>query len=67
MRLILREIDFSVKIYQQRSKYAKLKWLNLMHEAEEDAAEAQAKRAELQAVKARQEEIRQKEREAAKK
>lgn len=61
VRLVVREIDFPLRIYQQRSKYQKLKWLNLQLEAEEDAAVAKAKREELASYKARQQEIKDKE------
>lgn len=64
MRLVIREIDFPLRIYQQRSKYQKLKWLNLQLEAEEDAQVAKTKRDELAEVKARQQEIKDKEAEA---
>ena len=65
IRLVIREIDFPVRIYQQRSKYQKLKWLNLQEEAAEDAKVAQAKRDELALYKARQQEIKDKQAEAA--
>ena len=61
IRLVLREIDFPLRIYQEQSKYQKLKWLNLQIEAEEDAAEARASRDELEAFRKRQQEIKEKE------
>lgn len=66
IRMIVREIDFPLKVYEAESFYQKRKWLNLQIEAEEDAAEAKKARDELAAFKARQEEIKAKE-EAGKK
>lgn len=46
MRVVLREIDFKLRIYQAPSVNQKKKWFLLQQQAERDAARAQAKREE---------------------
>ena len=56
IRVVLREIDFPLRIYQQRSLNQKKKWLHHQHRAERDAEEARAKREEIQRLERQQEE-----------
>ena len=48
MRVVLREIDFRLRIYQAPSLNQKKKWFQLQQEAERDAARAKAKREEME-------------------
>lgn len=58
MRIVLREIDFKLKIYQQETYNQKKKWLNLQLQAEKDAEVTRAEKEELEKYEARQREIR---------
>ena len=48
IRVVLREIDFKLKIYQARSLNQKKKWIQRQLRAEEDAARVQKEREELE-------------------
>ena len=54
LRLVLREIDFKLKIYQEKAYSQKKKWLNLFLRAQEEAAVAKKERDELEEYKQRQ-------------
>ena len=56
IRVVLREIDFPLRIYQQRSLNQKKKWLRHQHRAENDAQAAKAKRDEMERLMRQQEE-----------
>lgn len=56
IRVVLREIDFPLRIFQQKSLNQKKKWLRLQHRAEQDAKAAKAKRDELKRLEKQQEE-----------
>ena len=56
MRVVLREIDFPLRIYQQKSLNQKKKWLQHQQRAEQDAQVAKAKREEMQRLEKQQEE-----------
>ena len=58
MRIVLREIDFKLKIYQQETYNQKKKWLNLQLQAERDADVTRADKEVLEKYEARQREIR---------
>ena len=55
IRVVLREIDFPLKIYQQKSLNQKKKWLMHQQRAEQDARAAKAKRDEMERLMAQQE------------
>ncbi len=55
IRVVLREIDFPLKIYQQKSLNQKKKWLYHQQRAENDARAAMAKREELERLEKQQE------------
>ena len=55
IRVVLREIDFPLKIYQQKSLNQKRKWLLHQKRAEQDARAAKAKRDEMERLMAQQE------------
>jgi len=57
IRLVLREIDFKLRIYQQPSYNQKKKWLHMYLQAQEDGEEAMKEKAELDKYEARQREI----------
>lgn len=48
IRVVLREIDFKLKIYQARSLNQKKKWVQRQLRAEEDAERVQKEREELE-------------------
>lgn len=48
MRVVLREIDFKLKIYQAPTVNQKKRWIQLSLKAEEDAARIQQEREELE-------------------
>ena len=56
IRVVLREIDFPLRIYQQKTLNQKKKWLLHQQRAERDAQEAKAKRDELERLERQQEE-----------
>jgi hypothetical protein len=56
IRVVLREIDFPLRIYQQKSLNQKKKWLKHQHRAEQEAQAAKAKRDEMQRLMKQQEE-----------
>lgn len=56
IRVVLREIDFPLRIYQQKSLNQKKKWLQHQHRAEQEAQAAKAKRDEMQKLMKQQEE-----------
>ena len=56
IRVVLREIDFPLRIYQQNSLNQKKKWLQHQYRAEQDAQAARAKREEMQRLMKQQEE-----------
>ena len=56
IRIVLREIDFPLRIYQQKSLNQKKKWLQHQHRAEKDAQEAKAKRGEMERLMRQEEE-----------
>ena len=55
--MVLREIDFKLKIYQAENHAQKKKWLTLMLEAQAEADVADAEAAELEELEAKQREI----------
>ena len=55
IRVVLREIDFPLKIYQQKSLNQKKKWLLHQRRAEQDASAAKAKRDEMERLMKQQE------------
>jgi len=55
IRVVLREIDFPLRIYQQSSKNQKKKWLMRQQRADNDAAVARSKRDELRRLEKQQE------------
>lgn len=55
IRVVLREIDFPLRIYQQKSLNQKKKWLHHQQRAEHDARAAMAKREELERLEKQQE------------
>lgn len=57
MRMVIREIDFKLKIYQAKAYSEKKKWLNLFCKAQAEAAVAQAEREELAKYEERQRQI----------
>lgn len=57
MRLVVREIDFKLKIYQEKAYSQKKKWLNLFLRAQEEAAVAKEERDELKKYEERQKQI----------
>jgi hypothetical protein len=48
MRVVLREIDFPLKIYQARTAGQKQYWFLLQQQAAQDAARATAERQEME-------------------
>lgn len=48
IRVVLREIDFPLKIYQQKSLNQKKKWLMHQQRADQDGKAAKAKREEME-------------------
>lgn len=48
MRVVLREIDFPLKIYQAKTVGQKKKWIQLQLAAQQDAEKAQTEREELE-------------------
>lgn len=66
IRVVLREIDFPLKIYQQKTLNQKKKWLMHQKRAEQDGQAAMAKRKELERLM-KQQEAQQQERKAASK
>lgn len=63
MRLIVREIDFKLKIYQEKAYSQKKKWLHHFLRAQEEAAVAEGERQELQQYEERQRQIKEQENE----
>lgn len=55
IRVVLREIDFPLRIYQQKSLNQKKKWLYHQQRAENDARAAMSKREELERLEKQQE------------
>ena len=55
IRVVLREIDFPLRIYQQKSLNQKKKWLYHQQRAETDSRAAMAKREELEQLEKQQE------------
>jgi len=55
IRVVLREIDFPLRIYQQKSLNQKKKWLYHQQRAESDARAAMVKREELERLEKQQE------------
>ena len=64
IRVVLREIDFPLKIYQSKSLNQKKKWLYHQQRAENDHRAALAKREEIKRLE-KQQEIQLQERKAA--
>jgi len=64
IRVVLREIDFPLKIYQSKSLNQKKKWLYHQQRAENDHRAAMAKREEIKRLE-KQQEIQLQERKAA--
>lgn len=58
IRVVLREIDFPLRIYQQKSLNQKKKWLMHQQRAEQDAKAAKAKREEMKRLEKQEEEQR---------
>ena len=56
IRVVLREIDFPLRIYQQKSLNQKKKWLKHQQRAEQDARAAKAKRDEMLRLEKKQQE-----------
>lgn len=67
IRVVLREIDFPLKIYQQKTLNQKKKWLLHQQRAEQDGKAAMAKRQELEQLMKQQEAQEQERKAAAKK
>mmetsp|Transcript_53324 Transcript_53324/g.129603 ORF Transcript_53324/g.129603 Transcript_53324/m.129603 type:complete len:305 (+) Transcript_53324:1638-2552(+) len=65
IRVVLREIDFPLKIYQQKSLNQKKKWLMHQQRAEQDYQVAKEKRDEMQQLLKQQEELEAKRKAAA--
>jgi hypothetical protein len=65
IRVVLREIDFPLKIYQQKSLNQKKKWLMHQQRANRDYVAAKAKRDEMQQLLKKQEELEAKRKAAA--
>ena len=65
MRVVLREIDFQLKIYQARTTEEKMYWYKLQLKAEEDARLVAAEKEEEERLE-REDAQRQKERDAEK-
>ncbi|CAB9502150.1 protein L22 [Seminavis robusta] len=61
IRMVLREIDFKLKIYQEPTISGKKQWLNMQIVAQQEAEKAEAERLELEQYMARQQEIKEKE------
>jgi hypothetical protein len=55
IRVVLREIDFPLKIYQQKSLNQKKKWLMHQQRAQQEAMAAKAKRDEMERLMKQQE------------
>jgi len=51
MRVVLREIDFKLRIYQAPSVNQKKKWWTMQQQAERDGARARAEREEIERLK----------------
>jgi hypothetical protein len=56
IRVVLREIDFPMRIYQQESLNQKKKWLQHQQRANQDGQAAKAKREEMDRLVRQQEE-----------
>jgi hypothetical protein len=56
IRVVLREIDFPLRIFQQKSLNQKKKWLMHQRRAEQDADVAKVKRDEVKRLEKQQEE-----------
>ncbi len=56
IRVLLREIDFPLRIYEQKSLNQKKKWLQHQQRAEQEARAAKAKRDEMKRLEKQQEE-----------
>jgi large subunit ribosomal protein L22 len=56
IRVVLREIDFPLRIYQQESLNQKKKWLHHQQRADQDGQAAKAKREEMERLVRQQEE-----------
>lgn len=54
MRVVLREIDFKLKIFQARSLNQKKRWIQRQIHAEEDAKRVQKEREELELLQLQQ-------------
>ena len=67
MRVVLREIDFPLRIFQQKSLNQKRKWLQHQQRAERDGQAAKVKREEMERLIKEQEEQEQERKMAAKK
>ena len=61
IRLVLREIDFKLRIYLEPTIRGKKEWLNLQVIAEADERKAQEERAEMEQYMARQRQIKEEE------
>jgi hypothetical protein len=55
IRVVLREIDFKLKIFQAKTLNQKKKWLALQMRADRDGQEAAAKRKEMEELLKQQE------------
>ena len=55
IRVVLREIDFPLKIYQQKSLNQKKKWLMHQQRAQQEAVAAKSKRDEMERLMKQQE------------
>lgn len=60
MRVVLREIDFKLRVYQQRAINQKKKWLQLQMLAETEAEVAMAERREVQRLEEEQRKVKEK-------
>lgn len=67
MRVVLREIDFKLRIYQANTVYQKKKWLQMQMIADADAEVAMAERREVQRLEEEQRKLKKKQEEEAKK
>jgi Fe2+ transport system protein B len=64
MRVVLREIDFKLRIYQQKSMTQKKRWLQLQLMAESDYERAMAERKEVERMEQIQREMKEKQADA---
>jgi hypothetical protein len=67
MRVVLREIDFKLRIYQAKNVYQKKKWLEMQMVAQEDSDVAMAERREVERLEEEQRKVKEQKEQEAKK